>query len=76
MSPMEQPEKKRANQQLRAERLRRHWSQQELADRLGTPVTSVKRWERKANTPSAYFRIKLMALFGKNAEELGFFLAI
>ena len=68
---MPQPEKMPINQQLRNERLQRHWSQQELADQLGTTVISIKRWERNITTPSPYFRLKLTPLFGKSAEELG-----
>lgn len=59
------------NQQLRMERLQRHWSQQELADQLGTTVVSIKRWERNMTIPSPYFRLKLINLFGKSAQELG-----
>ena len=58
------------NDQLRQERVRRNWRQQDLADRLGTTVLTVKRWERGSQQPSMYFRIKLCALFGKSAEEL------
>ena len=60
--------------QLRQERVRRNWRQQDLADHLGTSVVTVQRWERGSHCPSAYFRIKLCALFGKSAEELGFVL--
>lgn len=73
MSMTQQSDKKPGNRQLREERLRQHWSQQELADRLGTTVTSIKRWERGATTPSPYFRVKLMALFGKSVQELGLY---
>lgn len=57
--------------QLRQERVRRNWRQQDLADQLGTTVVTVKRWERGSQQPSAYFRLKLCALFDKSAEELG-----
>jgi transcriptional regulator with XRE-family HTH domain len=56
---------------LREERLQRGWSQQELADRLGTTVVTIKRWERGTQQPSAYFRVKLCTLFDKSEEELG-----
>ncbi len=59
------------NDRLRQERTRRCWRQQDPADELGTTVCTVKRWERGSQYPSAYFRIKLCALFGKSAEELG-----
>jgi transcriptional regulator with XRE-family HTH domain len=57
---------------LRQERIRRNWRQQDVADQLETTVVTVKRWERGSQQPSAYFRVKLCALFGKSAEELGF----
>ncbi|MGH2507327.1 MAG: tetratricopeptide repeat protein [Ktedonobacteraceae bacterium] len=57
--------------QLRQERVRRNWRQQDLAEQLGTTVVTVKRWERGSQQPSAYFRLKLCALFDKSAEELG-----
>lgn len=56
---------------LRQERIRRNWRQQDLADRLGTTLTTIQRWERGNQQPSAYLRVKLCALFGKSAEELG-----
>ncbi len=58
-------------QQLRLERLQRQWSQQELADRIGTTVVTINRWERGVTTPTPYFRLKLCAIFGKSAPELG-----
>lgn len=56
---------------LRQERIGRNWRQQDLADHLGTTVVTIKRWERGSQRPSAYFRVKLCALFGKSAGELG-----
>ncbi len=61
----------RSNTQLRQERIRRNWRQRDLADQLGTTVVTVNRWERGIQQPNAYFRVKLCALFGKSAEELG-----
>src|SRR5215469_6309326 len=60
--------------QIREERIARNWRQQDIADRLGTTVLSVKRWERGSHQPSQYFRAKLCALFGKSMEELSFVL--
>jgi transcriptional regulator with XRE-family HTH domain len=60
------------NHQLRHERIEHNWRQQDVADQLGTTVVTVKRWERGSQYPSAYFRQKLCALFGKSAQELGF----
>lgn len=60
------------NNWLRQERIRRNWRQQDLADHLGTTILTVQRWEQGRHYPSAYFRIKLCALFAVSAEELGF----
>lgn len=57
---------------LRQARIERNWRQHEVAERLGASVLTVQRWERGSHLPSAYFRVKLCALFGKSAEELGF----
>ena len=56
---------------LSTERLRRHWSQLEVADKIGTTAGNVSRWERNITTPSPHFRIKLCELFGMSAHELG-----
>ena len=38
---------------------------------MGTDVDTVSKWERGINLPNPFFREKLIALFGKNAAELG-----
>lgn len=48
----------------------RRWSQQEVADQLGTTYVNVSRWERGITRPSPYFRKKLCVLFGKTEPEL------
>jgi transcriptional regulator with XRE-family HTH domain len=58
-------------QRLSDERLRRHWSQLEVADQLGTTPGNVSRWERGVTSPGPYFRSKLCELFGMSAQELG-----
>jgi transcriptional regulator with XRE-family HTH domain len=58
-------------QRLVAERLRRHWTQLEVADQLGTTPGNVSRWERGITSPGPYFRSRLCELFGKSAQELG-----
>jgi transcriptional regulator with XRE-family HTH domain len=60
-----------ADGRLRQERLQRNWRQSDLAEQLGTTAITVRRWERGKQQPSAYYRVKLCALFGKSAEELG-----
>src|SRR6266516_4542962 len=51
-------------------RIHQHWSQQEVADRIGTTHVNVSRWERGITRPSPYFRRKLSKLFEKTEEEL------
>lgn len=60
-----------SNHQLRQARIARNWRQHDLADLLGTTVVTVSRWERGIQHPSAYFRVKLSAIFRKSAEQLG-----
>ena len=59
------------NQKLRYERERRAWSQQEVADVVGTTPLNVSRWERGVTIPGPYFRQKLCEVFEKTAQELG-----
>ncbi len=61
----------RPNRLLREHRLERHWTQRELADKLGTTEVTVKRWERGSQQPSAYYRLRLCSLFAKSSAELG-----
>src|SRR5271165_535494 len=48
----------------------RRWSQQDVADRIGTTHLNVSRWERGITKPGPYFRRKLCSLFGKSEREL------
>lgn len=59
------------NERLRQHRVARNWRQHDVADQLGISVTTIQRWERGDQHPSAYYRIKLCALFGKSVQELG-----
>jgi DNA-binding XRE family transcriptional regulator len=52
-------------------RLSRGWTQQQLADLIGTTPQTVSRWERGIATPGLYHRGKLCALFGLSLAELG-----
>lgn len=52
-------------------RKQHQWSQQEVADHLGTTSHNVSRWELGQTTPGPYFRAKISALFGTSVEELG-----
>lgn len=59
--------------QLRHERELHSWSQEHVAEMLGTTAPNVSRWERGITLPNLYFRQKLCEFFGKTAEELGLF---
>ena len=63
--------KKIPNTRLIEERKHRQWSQQEVADRIGTTQHNVSRWERGVSSPGPYFRHQLSVLFGQSAEALG-----
>lgn len=52
------------------ERKNRGWSQQELADFLGTTQHNVSRWEAGLTTPGPYFRTRLGEVFGIPIQEL------
>ena len=56
---------------LRKERERRAWSQQDVADKVGTTPVNVSRWERGITQPGPYFRQKLGAIFEKSPQQLG-----
>ncbi len=59
------------NERLRQSRIERNWRQQDVADQLGVALVTMQRWERGYQQPSAYCRVKLCALFGLSARELG-----
>ena len=58
-------------QVVRYERIRRGWTQQALADKIGTTPLNVGRWERGLTLPYLYFRQKLSEVFEKSFYELG-----
>jgi transcriptional regulator with XRE-family HTH domain len=57
---------------LKRERLLRGWSQEDVAARIGSDPKTVGRWERGLTFPGPYFQQRLVDLFGKDAEALGF----
>jgi transcriptional regulator with XRE-family HTH domain len=57
---------------LKAQRLKKNWTQVYVATIIGTSDVEVSRWETGASIPTLYFREKLCELFGKTPEELGF----
>jgi transcriptional regulator with XRE-family HTH domain len=60
------------NECLRRQRILRNWRLSDVADQLNTTVTTVQRWERGRQYPSAYYRSRLCALFDMSAQALGF----
>lgn len=59
------------NVRLKNERLLRGWTREYIAERVGSDLKTVGRWERGATCPQSYYRQKLCELFGMNAWELG-----
>jgi tetratricopeptide (TPR) repeat protein/transcriptional regulator with XRE-family HTH domain len=55
---------------LTAARNKGKLSQREVAEKLGTTLVNVSRWERGITRPSPYFRRRLIELFGKTEQEL------
>jgi transcriptional regulator with XRE-family HTH domain len=78
------PNRRQPNEQLRAQRLRRGWSLEDVARKLvelavalgerppGVSATMVGRWERGEHTPRPPYPRLLCLLFGVPAEALGF----
>ncbi len=56
---------------LVTERYRHGWSQQEVADLIGTTRLNISRWERNLTNPGFYFRRQLCELFKLDQAELG-----
>jgi transcriptional regulator with XRE-family HTH domain len=60
-----------AGQMLKREREIRGWSRKYVAERIGSDLQSVGRWERGETFPNAYYRQQLCELFEKDAIALG-----
>ncbi len=71
MPGMKIDSKSQGRQRLQEERLRHGWTQQDVANRVGTTVVNVSRWERGVTSPGPYFRQQLGQLFAKDEEALG-----
>lgn len=65
-------QKWRPNAQLKRARELRGWSQEDVAEKIGSSQKIVSRWERGESKPVPYYRQKLCKLFRKDAAELGF----
>jgi transcriptional regulator with XRE-family HTH domain len=59
------------NYLLIEERKKHHWTQQEVADYIGTTPITISRWEHGIYSPGLHSRAKICALFAKSEEELG-----
>jgi transcriptional regulator with XRE-family HTH domain len=56
---------------LKNERERRGWSRNYVAEKIGSDIQTVARWERGTTFPTPCLRQELCELFGMSAEELG-----
>ena len=59
------------NALLRRARESQGWTQEELAEKLGTTSVTISRWESGVTFPSRYFQKRLSSLYGKSIAELG-----
>ncbi len=57
-------------QRLRQERERRNWSQHMLAEKIGTSVLTINRWEHDKTLPQPFYREKLCSVLSMSAEDL------
>ncbi|HJT55153.1 MAG TPA: helix-turn-helix domain-containing protein [Ktedonobacteraceae bacterium] len=58
---------------VRQERLRRGWSQADLAEKVGVTAATVHRWENGKTLPQSFPRQRLCELFEKTPEALDLF---
>lgn len=57
-------------QTIKAQRTRAGLSLRTLAQRIGCDHSAIARWERGENTPSAYYCLRLEAVFGLRVGTL------
>lgn len=55
---------------IRSSRLRRNWTQTELARRLGTPQSAIARWERGSLSPRVKTLERILQACGYHCELL------
>src|SRR5579863_4513103 len=67
---MSSPRNDTIGQRLRYERQRLNWSQEELAQAIGTTSLSVNRWEHNKALPRPRHRAELCRVFNKSADAL------
>jgi transcriptional regulator with XRE-family HTH domain len=68
---VKKPEEATPKYLLRNMRESQGWTQEELAEKIGTTGVTISRWESGVTTPNRYFRKKLSLLYGKSIRELG-----
>jgi transcriptional regulator with XRE-family HTH domain len=68
---VKKPEEAIPNQLLRSARESLGWTQEELAERLGTTGVTISRWESGITVPNRHFRQKLCSLYGRSPQDLG-----
>lgn len=68
---MKRPGEAVPNHLLRSARESRGWTQEELAEKIGTTSVTISRWESGITFPSHYFRNKLSTLYGQSIRALG-----
>ncbi|MGZ3644451.1 MAG: tetratricopeptide repeat protein [Ktedonobacteraceae bacterium] len=68
---MKKDKKPPLNSRLHDARLEHGWSQQDVAELVGTTFVNISRWENGSNFPNPYYRQKLCDVFGKTLAELG-----
>ena len=68
---MKKPEEATPKYLLRNMREGQGWTQEELAEKIGTTGVTISRWESGVTFPSRYFRKRLSTLYGKSIQELG-----
>jgi transcriptional regulator with XRE-family HTH domain len=59
------------NYLLRTAREIHGWTQEELAEKIGTTSVTISRWESGVTVPSRYFRKKLSVLYEQSIQALG-----
>jgi transcriptional regulator with XRE-family HTH domain len=57
-------------QRLLHERERLNWSQEELAEKIGTTALSINRWEHDKAAPRPFYRAELCRVFNMSSEAL------
>jgi len=58
-------------EKLIAARKAKHWTQEEVAEKLGIDVNTYYRWEAGTQSPRDHSRRSLCSIFGLTAQELG-----